>query len=72
MGKYNLAAFARAAGFRKVHELKSLIDFRKQVGGILSGPGPTFVSLRVDKGPSGPFPSINWAETARRLEKALQ
>jgi len=72
VGKYNLAAFARAAGFRKAHELKRLTDFRKQVGAILRGPGPTFASLRVDKGPSGPFPPINWAETARKLEKALQ
>ncbi len=72
IGKYNLAAFARAAGFRKVHELKRLTDLRKQVGAILKGPGPTFTSLRVEKGPSGPFPSINWAETARKLEKALQ
>ena len=72
VGKYNLAAFARAAGFRKVHELNRLTDFRKQVGAILRDPGPTFVSLRVEKGPSGPFPSISWAETARKLEKALQ
>jgi hypothetical protein len=49
-----------------------LTDFRKRLGAILKGTGPTFVSVRVEKGPSGPFPSINWAEKARKLEKALQ
>ncbi len=72
VGKYNLAAFARAAGFRKVHELSRLTDCRKQLRAILKGPGPTFASLRVAKGPSGPFPSINWAERARKLEQALK
>ena len=72
VGKYNLAAFARAAGLSKVYEFDRFPDFREQAGPILKGPGPTFVSLRVDRGPSAPFPTIRYAEMARNLEKALK
>ena len=72
VGKYNLAAFARAAGFGKVYEFDQLTDFREHVGPILREPGPTFVSLRVNRGPSGPFPNIRSVEMARNLEKALK
>ena len=72
VGKYDLAAFARAAGLTKVYEFDQLTDFREHVGGILREPGPTFASLRVARGPSGPFPSINYAEVARKLEACLR
>ncbi len=72
VGKHNLAAFARAAGFSKVYEFDQFTDFREHVGPILREPGPTFVSLRVNRGPSGPFPTIRYVEMARNLEKALK
>ena len=72
VGKYNLAAFARAAGFSKVYEFDQFTDFHEHVGPIIREPGPTFVSLRVDRGPSGPFPTIRYVEMARNLEKALK
>ena len=72
VGKYNLAAFARAAGLTKVYEFDRLADFREHVGSIFREPGPIFASLRVAKGPSGPFPSINYADVARKLEESLK
>ncbi len=72
VGKYNLAALARAAGFSKVYEFEQFTGFRKQVAPILREPGPIFVSLRVDKGPSEPFPALRYVEMARNLEKALK
>ncbi len=72
VGKHNLAAFARAAGFSKVYEFDQFMDFHEHVGPIIREPGPTFVSLRVNRGPSGPFPTIPYVEIARNLEKALK
>ena len=72
VGKYNLAALARAAGLTKVFEFDQLADFCEHVGSILREPGPTFASLRVARGPTGPTPSINYAEMARRLEASLR
>jgi sulfopyruvate decarboxylase subunit beta len=72
IGKHNLAAFARAAGFSKVHEFDQLTDFREHVGPILRGPGPAFVTLRVNRGPSEPFPTIRYTEMARNLKNALK
>jgi len=72
VGKHNLAAFARAAGLTLVREFDQLADFREHVGAILSQPGPTFASLRVDRGPSDPLPSLRYAEMARSLERALK
>ena len=69
--KYDLPAFARAAGLR-VLEFGQLADFRGHLGTILRERGPTFVSLKVDRGPSEPFAPIPYVETARRLEKALK
>ena len=72
VGKHNLAALARAAGFSKVYEFDQFTDFREHVGPILREPGPTFVSLRVNRGPSAPFPTLRYVEMARNLEKALK
>ena len=72
VGKYDLAAFARAAGLTKVYEFDQLGDFRKHVGRIFGEPGPIFASLRVARGPSGRFPSISYAEVARTLEGSLK
>ena len=71
VGKYNLAALARAAGL-KVYEFDQLANFREHLGAILREQGPTFVSLKVDRGPSEPFAPIPYVEIARRLEKALK
>jgi sulfopyruvate decarboxylase subunit beta len=72
IGKHNLAAFARAAGFGKVYEFDQFTDFREHVGPILREPGPTFVTLRVNRGPSEPFPFIRYIEMARNLKNALK
>ena len=72
VGKYNLAAFARAAGVSKVYEFDQFTDLREHVGRLLREPGPTFASLRVNRGPSGPLPTIRYVEVARNLEKALK
>jgi len=72
IGKYNLADFARAAGFSKVYDFDQFRDFREHVGPILRTPGPTFASLRVNKGPSEPYPTIRYVEMARNLKKALK
>ena len=72
IGKHNLAALARAAGFSKVYEFDQFTNFRKQVGPILREPGLTFVTLRVDRGPSEPFPTIRYVDMARNLKNALK
>ncbi len=72
VGKYNLAALARAAGLLNVYEFDQLASFRKHLGTLLRGHGPTFVSLKVERGPSEPFAPIPYVEIAHRLEKALK
>ena len=72
-GKHNLAGLARAAGLTKVYEYDQLAVFREHLGAILKGPGPTFASLRVARGPSDPLPSMRYAgDMARNLERALK
>ena len=72
VGKYNLAALARSAGLPRVHEFDQLSVFREHVGAILREPGPTFVSLRVARGPSEPLPTISYVEMARNLKRELK
>lgn len=71
IGKYDLTALAKAAGLR-TYGFDQLADFREQLRVILGKNGPTFVSLKVDRGPSEPFAPIAYVEIARRLEKALK
>jgi len=71
VGKFDLTAMARAAGLG-AYGFDRLTDFREHLGAILSADGPTFVSLKVDRGPSEPFAPIPYIEIARRLEKALK
>jgi phosphonopyruvate decarboxylase len=51
-GQVSFAGFARAAGYKSVHEFSDLKIFEQQVGAILSEPGPVFVDLKVE--PAGP------------------
>ena len=71
VGKFDLTAVARAAGL-KAYEFDQLTDFCGQLGAILSEDGPTFVSLKVERGPAEPFAPIAYVEIARRLEKTLK
>ncbi len=41
------AAMAKAAGYPRAFNIDALDDFRDALPGILSGPGPVFVSLKV-------------------------
>lgn len=72
VGKYNMAALARAAGLTRVYEFDQLADFRKKVGSIMREPGPTFVSLRVDTSPAELMPPIRYIDMARSLREALK
>lgn len=51
-GTVSFAGFARAAGYRNVHEFSELAIFEQQIGAILAEPGPAFVDLKVE--PAGP------------------
>ena len=47
--KISFSGFARAAGFANVYEFDESSEFQKQIEGILSLAGPTFVSLKVTR-----------------------
>jgi sulfopyruvate decarboxylase subunit beta len=51
-GTVSFAGFARAAGYKNVHEFSELQIFEQQVGTILAEQGPMFVDLKVE--PAGP------------------
>jgi len=80
-GRLDFPAMARAAGFARVHAFEDAAAYEGALPSILEGPGPVFVSLRVEAGAEGPLgrgpgesaaylrPSL--AESARRLRRAL-
>jgi sulfopyruvate decarboxylase subunit beta len=45
--RVDFAGFARAAGYRKVHEFSELKIFEQQVATLLDGEGPVFVTLKI-------------------------
>ena len=80
-GRVDFPAMARAAGFTRVHAFEDPAAYEGTLAAILDGPGPVFVSVRVEPGAEGPLgrgpreaaaylrPSL--AESARRLRRAL-
>ena len=51
-GRADYAALARAAGIPSAHTIDNVADMQKLLPGLLAGPGPTFIVLRVDPDPS--------------------
>jgi sulfopyruvate decarboxylase subunit beta len=45
--RVDLAGFARAAGYRTVHEFSDLKIFEQRIGAVLSEPGPVFADLKI-------------------------
>src|SRR5205814_1337762 len=48
-GRVSFAGFARAAGYRSVHEFSELKNFEQQVGAILAEQGPVFIDLKIER-----------------------
>ncbi len=80
-GRIDFAALARGAGFERVSSFDSAPEYEARLPGILSGAGPVFVAVRVEKGSEGPisrsakeesrYLQVSLAESARRLREAL-
>lgn len=51
-GRTDYAGLARAAGIGSAHTIDNVADMEKQLPGLITEPGPTFVVLRVDPEPS--------------------
>ncbi len=48
----DFAGFARSAGYRTVHQFSDLKVFEREIGAVLSEPGPVFVDLKIVAGGS--------------------
>ena len=72
-GRVSFAGFARAAGYRSVHEFADIADFGERIGAVLQEAGPVFVVLRVVAGEAYPqdFPALHSAELRQRFAAAL-
>lgn len=69
----DFAGMARAAGFRCAYDVSSIGEWRALLEQVLTQPGPTFVTLRVEpvygqRGPKSPGPA---KERARRFMEAV-
>jgi sulfopyruvate decarboxylase subunit beta len=54
----DFAALARAAGFTRVYAFDAVEPWRKAVGEIVRGSGPSFVQLRVEPMPDAGLPAF--------------
>ncbi len=73
-GEVSFAGFARAAGYRHVHEFLDLPVFTAAIPELLSAAGPTFVTLHIEPGEESPkdYPFIHGPETRRVFKTALR
>lgn len=69
-GRIAWPALAQAAGFGHCRHFEESADYAAALPGILTGPGPTFVSVMVQPGTEGPI-SRTAAEPARYLKTSL-
>ena len=80
-GRVDFAGLARAAGFARVHAFAEAGAFAAALPGILAGPGPVCVTIKVEPGSEGPHTRVadhpavymrtSLAESARVLRSAL-
>lgn len=71
-GQFSFAALARGSGLERVYEFDALEPFVAHLEEILSGPGPTFVCLKVaEVGRRSPKPGRVMGEAARRVREVL-
>src|SRR6185436_18687068 len=72
-GRISFAGFARAAGYRNVHEFADLATFGERIGAVLQEEGPVFVALHVVAGEAYPqdFSAVHSAELRREFAAAL-
>jgi phosphonopyruvate decarboxylase len=72
-GRASFAGFARAAGYRSVHEFDDLDAFAARIGAVLQEDGPVFVVLHVVAGEPYPqdFPALHDASLREAFRTAL-
>jgi sulfopyruvate decarboxylase subunit beta len=72
-GHTDFAAFARAAGIRRVFSFETLQAWRNGAAEALAGPGPVVIALKVEGhiGQKTPRPPRPMKEQITRLQKAL-
>ena len=70
----DFAGMARSAGFRQVHTLDEISNFKQQIGGILKEEGPVFADIMIEQGPIGPrsYEEMYRPERRRKLKEILQ
>jgi thiamine pyrophosphate-dependent acetolactate synthase large subunit-like protein len=80
-GRLDFPALARGAGFKRVYYFEDAEAYTRQLKDLLSGEGPVFVTVRVEKGTEGPisrskkeqsrYLQVSIAESAHNLRKML-
>ena len=80
-GRIDFPLLARGAGFRRVYYFENPDLYKRTLPEVLSGEGPVFVAVRVEKGSEGPisrgvkeqsrYLRISLAQSAHDLRKAL-
>ncbi len=72
-GRVDFAGFARAAGYRSVHEFSDLKIFAQQAGAVLAEQGPVFAGLKIVS--SGPqerdYTSLHGPHVRKAFKDAL-
>jgi thiamine pyrophosphate-dependent acetolactate synthase large subunit-like protein len=68
--RVDFAAIARGAGFHRVFEFDDAQAYERELDGILSQPGPTFVCVHGEAGTEGPI-GRKPQEQARYLQVSL-
>ena len=69
-GRFSFAGMARAAGFQRVYEFRDVKTLERDLPGVLSGGGPVFATLFVERGEEGP-PKRAEGNPARYLRDTL-
>ena len=81
-GRLDFTLLAAGAGFRRIYHFEDPNLYKKSLPEVLSGEGPIFVAVRVEKGFEGPisrsakeksrYLQVSLAQSAYELRKALR
>jgi sulfopyruvate decarboxylase subunit beta len=73
VGKYDLAAIAKAAGYPNVYTFGEISELKAKLAGILEAAGPTLVCLKVPSATERtPYPNPRTTAAIARFRAALE
>ena len=71
VGGVNFSALAKEAGYANIHNFAEFMQFEREIDGVISEVGPTFVHLKIVPGAGPDYPYVRVSDRVEAFREAL-